>query len=140
MHFLLKNFISFFLISLLSTIIFIWYLIYQGFPGGAVGMAPFGIILNSIFTIIISLIFIQLIKIVLNAELSLSKNNWIFTLIYILSSSFFFGSNPFDQYKDEMFKNVVLWTYICEIISLFLVNGILFIKYKINNKFWLNHE
>ena len=36
-----KNFISFFLISLLSTIIFIWYLIYQGFPGGAVGMAPF---------------------------------------------------------------------------------------------------
>jgi len=128
MHFILKNFISFFLISLLSIIIFIWYLMYQGFPGGAVGMAPFGVIVNSVIAIIVSLIFIQLIKIVLKTELSLSKNNWIFTLIYILSSFVFLGSNPWEQNKNEMFKNVDLWTYICEIISLFIVNGILLIK------------
>lgn len=128
MNFILKNFISFFLISLLNTIIFIWYLMNQGFPGGAVGMAPFGIIINSVIAIIISLIFIQLIKILLNTELSLSKSNWIFTLIYILSSFFFLGSTPWEQNKDEMFKNIDLWTYISEIISLFIVNGILLIK------------
>ena len=128
MHFILKNFISFFLISLLSTIIFIWYLMYQGFPGGAVGMAPFGIILNSGISTIISIIFIQLTKIVFKTKLSLSKNNLIFTLIYILSSFVFLGSNPWEQNKDEMFKNVDLWTYISEIISLFTVNGILLIK------------
>jgi hypothetical protein len=100
----------------------------QGFPGGAVGMAPFGIIINSVIAIIISLIFIQLIKILLNTELSLSKSNWIFTLVYILSSFFFLGSTPWEQNKDEMFKNIDLWIYISEIISLFIVNGILIIK------------
>lgn len=128
MYFILKNFISFFLISLLSTIIFIWYLMHQGFPGGAVGMAPFGIILNSGISTIISIIFIQLTKIVFKTKLSLSKNNLIFTLIYILSSFVLLGSNPWEQNKDEMFKNVDLWTYISEIISLFTINGILLIK------------
>lgn len=128
MNFILKNFVSYFSISLLSTIIFIWYLKYKGYPGGAVGMAPLLITLNFLIAITISLIITQIIKIVSKSELSLIKSNWIFTLIYILSLILFFGSNPFEKHDDEMFENVDLWSYFCEIISLFFINGILLIR------------
>lgn len=128
MNFIIKNFVSYFSISLLSTIIFIWYLKYKSYPGGAVGMAPLLIMLNSLIAITISLIIIQIIKIVSKTELSLIKSNWMYTLIYILSLIFYFGSNPYEKHNDEMFKNVDLWSYFCEIISLFFVNGILLIR------------
>lgn len=128
MNFIIKNFVSYFSISLLSTIVFIWYLKYKGYPGGAVGMAPFLIMLNSLIAIIFSLIISQVIKKISKSELSLIKSNWIFTLIYILSLIFYFGSNPFEKHDDEMFRNVDLWTYLCEIISLFVVNSVLLIR------------
>lgn len=134
MNFIFKNFISYFLISLLSTLIFIGYLDYKGYPGGEVGMAPLLMMLNCVITITVSIIVILLIKIITQKELSLIKNSWIFTLTYFLSLVFFFGSNPFKNYDNEIYKNVDLWSYLCVIISLLLMNTILLTRKNLTYK------
>ena len=127
MIFIIKNFASYFSISLLSTLIFIWYLQFKSYPGGAVGMAPLIIIINCIIATSISLTTVQIIKLIVKKELSLIKSNYIFTLVYTLTMFLYFGSNPFENYDNEITKNVVIWSYFSEIITLIIINIILLI-------------
>lgn len=128
MNIILKSIISFVLLGLLSTIIFIWYLTYKKYPGGNVGMAPLLIILNSLLSLVTSLIALFIIKILAKKELSIIKSNFLFLIINIFILFFYFGSNPFIYYENEIYRNVNLWSYLSVFISLLIVNGILLIK------------
>lgn len=130
MNIFFKYLTSFFLISLLSTLIFIWYIKQMKYPGGAVGMAPLVIMFGSFLSTIISMICLVFMNLILKVKPSINQANLIFTFFYILIAILFFGVNPFLSYEDQISQNINIWYILSQLISL----SIMFIFYSIMRK------
>ena len=123
MIYYLKHIGSYLIISALTTITFILFLVLKRYPDGAVGMIPFLIALNCVIAFFLSSVLLLILKFKL--ELSLLKSSVLYTFIYWISLIFYIGANPFNQ-VDEISRNVDLWLFLSEIISVIIFNlGIL---------------
>jgi len=120
MNYYLKHFISYVDINVLSTIIFTIFLKVKEYPGGAVGMAPFLIIINCVVAVFLTFVLLTILKFKLN--LNLLKSTILFSIVYSISMMFYFGANPLEERTDEMSWNVDLWSFISEFISFALFN------------------
>lgn len=120
MIYYIKHFFSYVIISVLSVVIFGAFLVsHPEYPGGAVGMAPFIIILNCIIATSIAFILLLLLRI--KTKITLPASTAMFALLYFLVLIFYFDSNPLEK-GDAMTRNVNTWGYLCLLLSYVLFN------------------
>ncbi|MDX1752074.1 MAG: hypothetical protein R3259_02735 [Salinimicrobium sediminis] len=130
----LKILLIYISMGILNTLIFIRYLESTGLPGGEIGMAPMGIILGSIFSLVISVIIYYLLqlKIKFNAIKSILLYEVIFLLVLILA---FGGMNPFEN-EITNYKNITLWIYLTSFITtvIMIISYLIFKEIKTKTK------
>ena len=129
MNYYLKHFISYVVISVLSTIIFTMFLSFKEYPGGAVGMAPFLIMINCVVAVFVTFVLLGILKFKL--KLNLLQSTILFSVVYSISMMFYFGANPLIESTDEMSWSVDLWSFVSEFISFAIFN----LGIQINKKF-----
>ncbi len=129
MKYFFKHVLVYFLISLLATILFIFYLKTTNYSGGQIGMAPFVIVFYLFTCIGITSIPTLLLKI-FKIEISVLKSSILFSIIYLLLLIFYFNSNPFNT--DKYLGDINLWFFLSEVFSFLILNTVLIIR-KINN-------
>ncbi len=123
MIYYLKHIGSYLIISALTTITFIMFLLLKQYPDGAVGKIPFLIALNCAIAFFLSSVLLVILKFKL--ELSLLKSSVLYTFFYCITLIFYIGANPIDH-VDEISRNVDLWLFLSEVISVIIFNlGIL---------------
>lgn len=112
----LKILLLYLFIGVLNTMIFIRYLESTGLPGGEVGMAPMGIMLGSLISLIISISIYYLIR--LKIKLNKIKSILLYEIIYLLILIFAFGGT--DPFKEGInnYNNISLWVYLTSFISI----------------------
>lgn len=120
MIYYIKHFFSYVIISVLSVMIFILFLgSHPEYPGGAVGMAPFLIVLNCIIATCIAFILLLLLRI--KTKISLLASTTMFAILYCLVLIFYFDSNPLEK-GNAMARNVNTLGYLCLLLSFILFN------------------
>jgi len=128
---MLKTLVLFIVIGFLNTFIFIVYLSNTRFPGGEVGMAPFGIMLGSAIASVGSLLAYLLIR--RRIEMTVTKSILTYQFAYALTL-IIGGLNPWDNDLSDIFKKLSQWTYL---ISFMVTVGLiviikLFDRFKVN--------